>query len=150
MAKRLEEIVLDENSDNEDFTADMIFGHLDMLFEDVPFELIAGDSLSEKCRDKFENNPYDILHCEGTAGAIAESNTQFEDVDDISIVHFDFYNGFYTELSAIASGDHYKESGVPGRTMTVSIKMQCDVLLGKYGLGSIEQKEVNGSLDDYD
>jgi hypothetical protein len=34
--------------------------------------------------------------------------------------------------------------------MTVTIKMQCDVLLGKYGLGTIEQREVNGTMDDYD
>lgn len=150
LAKRLEKIVLDENSDNEDFTADMIFSHLEMLFDDIPLELITDDSLAERCRGKFESNPYDILHCEGTAGAIAESDTQFEEIDDINIVHFDFDNGFYTELSAVATGYHYRDSDVPGRVMTVTIKMQCDVLLGKYGLGTIEQREVNGTMDDYD
>lgn len=34
--------------------------------------------------------------------------------------------------------------------MTVSVKMQCDVLVGKYGLGSIKLGEVKGTLDNYD
>lgn len=150
LAKRLEQIVLDEDSDNEDFSADLIFNHIEMLFEDVPFKLIAGDNLAEECKAKFEMEPYDIFNDEGTSGAIAESDTSFEDVEDISIEHFYFDNGFYTELSANASGHHYKEEGVSGRSMTVSIIMQCDVLVGKFGLGPIEQGEVNGTLDGYD
>lgn len=149
LAKRFEQIVLDESLANEDFSAELIFNHIDMLFEDMPFELISGDSLAEKCRDEFERSPYDIFNDDGVAGAVADSNTHFEDVEDISIEDFHFDNGFYTELSANASGNHYKEAGVPGRSMTVSITMQCDVLVGKFGLGSIEQGKVKGSLDEY-
>jgi len=150
LAKRLEQIVLDEDSDNEDFSADLIFNHFEMLFEDGPFKLIAGDNLAEECKDEFERDPYDIFNGDGTSGAIAESDTVFDNIEDISIEKFDFNNGFYAELSANASGSHRKEEGVPGRSMTVSIIMQCDVLVGKFGLGSIEQVEVNGTLDDYD
>ncbi|WP_262253333.1 hypothetical protein [Pectobacterium polaris] len=150
LAKRLEQIVLDEDSDNEDFSADTIFNHFEILFDGVPFKLISGDHLAEECREEFENDPYDIFNDDGTSGAIAESNTLFENVEDITLNHFDFDNGFYAELSANASGEHYKEEGVPGRSMTVSIIMQCKVLVGKFGLGSIEKGEVNGTLDDYD
>lgn len=150
LAKRLEKIVLEENSANEDFSANMIFDHLEMLFEDVPFKLITGENLAEECREDFENNPYGIFDCDGVSGAIAESNTHFENIEDINIEQFDFNNGFYTELSANASGEHYKEAGVAGRSMSVLIKMQCDLLVGKYGLASIEQGEVTGTLDDYE
>lgn len=150
LAKRLEQIVLDEDSDNADFSADLIFNYFEMLFEDGPFKLIAGDNLAEECKDEFERDPYDIFNSDGTSGAIAESDTVFDNIEDISIEQFDFNNGFYAELSANASGSHRKEEGVPGRSMTVSIIMQCDVLVGKFGLGSIEQGKVSGTLDDYD
>lgn len=150
LAKRLEQIVLDEDSDNEDFSADLIFNHFEMLFEDVPFKLISGDNLAEECKVEFERDPYDILNSDGTSDAIAESDTLFDNIEDISIEHFDFDNGFYAELSANASGHHRKEEGVPSRSMTVSVTMQCAVLVGKFGLGSIDQGEGNGTLDDYD
>ncbi|MEE8729046.1 MAG: hypothetical protein SOI28_11950 [Rahnella inusitata] len=150
LAKRLEQIVLDESSDNEDFSADLIFDHFEMLFDEIPFKLITGDNLAEECKSEFENNPYDVFNCEGVSGAIAESNTVYDYVEDISIEHFDFDNGFYAELSANASGDHYREEGVSGRDMSISIKMQCEVLVGKFGLGPIEYGEINGSLDEYD
>jgi hypothetical protein len=150
LAKRLEQIVLDEDSENEDFSADMIFGHFEMLFEGEPFELVTGERLAEYAKEEIENDPHDILNCDGTSGAIAESDTIFEYVEDISIEHFDFGNGFYTELSVSASGEHRREKGVPGRSMTVSIKMECPLLVGKYGLGAIEQGNISGSLDEFD
>lgn len=150
LAKRLDEIVLKEKSNNEDFSADMIFGHLEMLFEEEPFKLISGYHLAEECKEEFENNRYDILNLDGVSGAIAESDTIFEDIEDINIEHFDFDKGFHTELSANASGYHYREEGVPGRSMSISVKMQCNVVVGQFGLASIEQGNVNGTLDDYD
>ncbi|HCR4091084.1 TPA: hypothetical protein OOF60_001118, partial [Citrobacter freundii] len=118
--------------------------------EKEPFKLISGDSLAEECRDEFENNPYDIFNHEGVSGAIAESNTHFDNIEDINIEYFDFNEGFHTELSANASGEHYREEGVPGRDMSISIKMQCNVLVGKFGLSSIEISDANGTLDEYD
>ncbi|EFO3988253.1 hypothetical protein DC949_18165 [Escherichia coli] len=150
LAKRLEQIVLDENSDNEDFSADLIFEHLEMLFEDIPFKLISGDHLAELCREEFENNPFNDFDGDGISGAIAESDTIYEDVDNIIVEHFDFNNGFYAELSANVSGQHYKEEDVPGRDMTVSVIMQCNVFAGKFGLGPIEQGEIKGTLNDMD
>ena len=148
LAKRLEQIVLDENSENEDFSADLIFDHLEMLFNDVPFKLIDGDNLAEECKEEFERYPFDIFDGDGVSGAIAESNTIFETVEDVNLESFNFDNGFYAEISANASGDHYREEGVLGRSMSVSITMQCDVLAGRFGLGSIEQGEINGTLDE--
>ena len=116
----------------------------------MPYKLISGDNLAEECREEFERSPYGIFDDNGVSGAIAESNTTFEEVDDINIEDFNFNNGFYAELSAYASGYHYREEGVPGRTMSISITMQCEVLVGKFGLGSIEQGKVSGTLDEFD
>lgn len=151
LARRLNLIALDDDSNNENFSADMIFEHLQMLFEEEPLILITGDSLAEKCLEEFENNPYYVLDHEGTSSAIAESSTYFENIDDIHIVDFDFDNGFSIGLSATASGKHYKDQDISGRTMTISIMMKCELLVGKYGLGSIEEDSVSGSLvDDWD
>ncbi|HBQ4308077.1 TPA: hypothetical protein L7244_004632, partial [Escherichia coli] len=150
LAKRLEQIVLEENSDNEDFSADLIFDHLDMLFDNIPFKLISGDHLAELCREEFEKNPFDAFDSDGVSGAIAESDTIFENIDDITVEQYYFNNGFYAELSANVSGQHYKEEDVSGRDMTVSVIMQCNVLVGKLGLGDIEQGEIKGTLSDID
>ncbi|EJD6401158.1 hypothetical protein M0H77_RS13360 [Providencia rettgeri] len=152
LARRLNLIVLDDDSNNEDFSADMIFEHLQMLFEKEPLILITGDSLAEKCMEEFGNDPYYVLDDDGASAAIAESNTIFENIDDISIdkFYFDSNNGFCVELLASASGSHYKEEDVSGRTMSISISIKYEILIGKYGLGSSETIDVNGSLDDYD
>ena len=132
----------------------MIFGHLEMLFEGEPFELVTADRLAEYSKEQIENNPYDIFNDDGTSGAIAESDTIFDYIEDITIEHSDFddelsNNCFIVELSANASGEHRKEQGVPGRAMTVLLKMKSNVLLGKYGLSSIEVSDIKGSLDSY-
>lgn len=150
LAKRLEEILLEEDSDNDDLSADMIFNHFETIFDNMPYVLISGDDLAEKCKEAFENNRYDVFQTEGLSGAIAESDTIFDEIEDISIEQFEFDNGFYTDLSANASGSHYKEEGVSGRSMSVLVQMKSSVLVGKFGLGSIEEGDISGSLDDYE
>jgi len=149
LANRLEQIVLDEDSENEDFSSDTIFGHFEMLFDGIPFKLISGDHLAEECKEAFENDPYDIFNGDGVSGAIAESDTIFDNVEDITLESYYLDNRFNAEISANANGHHIKEEDVSGRSMTVSIIMQCEVLVGKFGLSSIEQGEVKGSLDEY-
>lgn len=150
LAKRLEDILLEEDSDNENLSADMIFNHFEIIFDDLPYELISGNELAEKCKEAFENNRYDVFQTEGLSGAIAESDTIFDDIEDINIEQFEFDNGFYTDLSASASGSHYREEGVSGRSMSVLVQMKSSVLVGKFGLGPIEEGDVSGSLDDYE
>ncbi len=149
-ARRLEQIVLDQDSENEDLSADLIFEHLQMLFEGEPFELVNRNRLEEYSREKIENNPYDLLNGEGASGAIAESDTIFEEIDDIHVDSSTFDQGFSAKIIASASGEHRRESGIPGRTMTISVEMKCNVIVGKYGLGTIEEGQVIGSLDDFD
>lgn len=81
---------------------------------------------------------------------MADSDTIFEEIDDIAIEQFDFPDDFYTELSASASGVWRNEEDVPGRTISITNVMKCRLLLGKYGLGSIEQGDISGTLDEFD
>ncbi|MEZ9179849.1 hypothetical protein AB4129_07760 [Vibrio cyclitrophicus] len=147
LAKRLEQIVLSEESENEDLSADLIFDHLQMLFDGEPLELVTLDTLSEYSREEIENNPYDLLNDEGVSGAIADSDTYFEDIEDIQIQSSKFVNGFSSKIGASASGSHRRDSDVSGRTMSISIEMESNVIVGKYGLGSLEEGEVKGILD---
>lgn len=150
LAKGLEKIVLGEDSENEDLSADLIFDHLQMLFDGEPFELVTIDRLEEYSREEIENNPYDLLNEDGTSGAIADSDTIFEDIDDIHVESSNFDDGFTAEIRASASGSHRRESDVPGRTMSISIDMKSNVVVGRYGLSSIGIGEVTGTLDEYD
>lgn len=150
LAKRLEQIVLDEDSENEEFNADLLFGKLDELVISDKFELVSGETLAEYSKEIIENDPYEIFNGDGTSGAIAESDTIFEDVEDLIIEQFELDKAFYTVLSASASGEHRSGEGIPGRTMTLSIKMKCSLLVGKFGLGEIEIDDITGKLDDYD
>ncbi|USE69718.1 hypothetical protein CTT31_11525 [Pseudoalteromonas maricaloris] len=149
LASGLEKIVLEEDSENEDLTADLIFDHLQMLFEGEPFELVTIDSLEEYSKGEIENDPYGLLSGDGTSGAIAESDTIFEDIDDIHVESSNFDNGFTAKIGASASGSHRRESDVPGRTMSLSIEMKSNVVVGRYGLSSIEKGEVTAELDEY-
>lgn len=149
LAKKLELVVSDEESDNEDLSSDLIFDHLQMLFEDEPFKLVTEDSLAEYCREDVENNPYDLLNCEGLSGAIADSDTIPEYIDDIHIQKVTFDDDFVTIIGASASGTHRRESDVGGRTISISIEMGCKLLVGRFGLGAIEEFNVDGSLDEY-
>ncbi|HGS5723674.1 cell envelope integrity protein TolA [Vibrio diabolicus] len=152
LAKGLEQIVLDEDSENEDLSADLIFDHLQMLFEGEPFEIVTADRLEEYSREYIENNSYDLLNDDGTSGAITESDTIFDDIDDIHVESSSFRSGFgfTTKIMVSASGEHRRESGVPGRTMSISVEMLSNVVVGKHGLGMIEQGDIVGSLDDLD
>ena len=150
LAEGLERIILEENSENEDLSADLVFDHLLMLFTGEPFELVTLDKFEEYSREEIENNPYDLLHEEGVSSAIAMSDTIFEDISDIQVESSDFNNGFTANISASASGSHRKESNVGGRTISISINMKSNVVVGRNGLGSIEITEVTGTLDEYD
>lgn len=150
LAKKLEQIVQDSGSENEDFSADMIFSHFEMLFEEEPFKLVTDDGLAEYCREEIENDPSTVTESSAIATGNAEFDTIYDYVDDISIKNFGFDDGFCTDVSAIASGEHRREDGVPGRDLSVSVKLKCPVLIGKFGLGAIEVEDVTGSADEYD
>ena len=149
LAKNLEEIVSSENSDNEDLTSKMLFGHIKMVFEELPYVFANLNNLAERSVELCENNSYDLLENDGTLSAIAESDTIFDEVNVEGIGSSTFNNKFTAIINASASGSHRKDNDIPGRQMTIKAEVISSALIGKYGLGALEVVSVNGDLVDY-
>jgi hypothetical protein len=149
LARKLEKIVLSEQSDNEDLTSDLLFDHVLTVFEGLPYQLLSKEDLEEICVSFFEENRYSILEEEGVSGAIAESDTIFDEVEFGSVESVEFDDGVTAVIDASATGSHRKDAEIPGRTMSISIEIKSTVQVGKYALGAFEFVDVNGSLDDY-
>ncbi|CAM2929145.1 hypothetical protein [Moritella viscosa] len=152
LSKRLEDIVETENSENEDLSSDMLFDHISMTFDELPYDFINGDSLAEKVCELVSEDSYDLLNGDDLSGPIADSMTNYgngDGVEDVSLSSYDFDTDFIIELSANASGSHHSEHDVPGRTLDINIKAQCSPVIGKFGLKEHEIINVNGSLEDY-
>ncbi|QFG31703.1 hypothetical protein F6476_22265 [Pseudomonas umsongensis] len=149
LALKLEKVVLREKSENEDLTSDLLFDHVLTVFGDLPYKLLTKDDLEEICVSFFEDNRYAILEEEGVSGAIAESDTIFEEVELESVESVEFDDGINAVIDASARGSHRKDAEIPGRSMSISIEVKSTVQVGKYALGAFEFVEVNGSLDDF-
>jgi len=148
LARKFEEIVVDEQSDNEDLSSDLIFDHVLTMFEDLPINLVTSDELKEICSDFFEKHCYDILQHEGVSGAIAISDTIFEDVEFESVESVAVDGGLSAILAASATGSHRRDTDIPGRDMTIEIEMRSILHLGKYAFGALEFARIEGTLDD--
>lgn len=148
LASRLESIVADEQLSSKTLTPDMLFDHILMLFDDLPYSFVDLDALEEKCIEFFEDNRYSLLEHEGVSSAIAESDTIFDDVTLDFVRTVAFENGFSAKLQAEAQGSHRRDSSIPGRTMFLDIEIKSRLQVGKQALGAFEFNYVHGSLDD--
>lgn len=148
LASRLETIISDEPFSGKYLTSEMLFEHIVLVFDDLPYYFVDLDALEEKCVEFFEEHKYSVLDHEGVSGAIAESDTIFDEVtlDSMKIVAFD--RGFSAKLQADAQGSHRRDSSVSGRTMTIKIEIASRLQIGKRALGAFEFHDVHGSLDD--
>lgn len=148
LARKLEEIVINEQSENEDLSSDLLFDHVLTMFENLPIRLVASEELEEICSDYFDNNNYDILQHEGVSGAIAISDSFFEDVE-FETIDCGWFDGKLSALIiASATGGHRKDNDIPGRDMTIEIEVQSTLKLGRYAFGALEFSRVKGTLRD--
>lgn len=149
LAKKLEEIILEENSNNEDLTSDMLFDHIRMVFDELPYVLANIDELAQLSLELCENDSYSLLENNGTSGAMADSDTIYEEVYIEGIDSSKFDRKFTAFINASASGSHRKEYDIPGRDMKIKAEIISSALVGKYALGELEIESVNGGLVDY-
>jgi hypothetical protein len=149
LAKKLEEIISDENSNNEDLTSDMLFDHIKMVFDELPYEFSTIDELAQLSLELCENDSYSLLENDGTSSAMAESDTTYDEVYIEGIDSSKFDGKFTAFINASASGSHRKEGDIPGREMKIKAEIISSVLLGKYALGELEIESVHGGLVDY-
>ncbi len=148
LAKKLEEIISDENSNNEDLTSDMLFDHIKMVFDELPYEFVTIDELAQLSLELCENDSYSLLENDGTSGAMAESDTTYDEVYIEGIDSSKFDEKFTAFINASASGSHRKEYDIPGRDMTIKAEVISSALIGKYALGELEIESVHGGLVD--
>lgn len=148
LASRLESVISDEQIIGINLTSEALFDCIILMFDDLPYCFVDLDTLEEKCAEFFEEHNYSILEHEGVSGAIAESDTIFDEVtlDSINTVAFD--RGFSAKLQADAQGSHRRDSSISGRTMTIEIEITSRLQVGKRALGAFEFHDVHGSLDD--
>jgi hypothetical protein len=66
LAKKLEEIISEENSNNEDLTSDMLFDHIRMVFDELPYAFANIDDLAQLSFELCENDRYSLLENDGT------------------------------------------------------------------------------------
>jgi hypothetical protein len=149
LAKKLENIVSNESSDNEDLTSEMLFDHIRMVFEELPYRFVDLDTLTQLSVEFCENDTIALLENDGTYGAIAESDSTFDEVEIEGAESSNFDDGFIAFINASASGSHKKDSEIGGRDMSITAVINSPVLLGKYALGELEIDTVNGNLVDY-
>lgn len=148
LAKNLDGICELENSDNEDLSSDLIFDHIQMLFESLPFNLLSQDILAEEISERINENSYDLLMGEELSGAMAETDTAFDEIE-LLVDDYNFNTSFNVELSGYVSGSHRKEAGVPGRDITVGVEAKCQPVMGCLGLQDYEL-DVSGEPENYE
>ncbi len=149
LAKRLEGVVSEEETENEDLTSEMLFEHIRMVFEQLPYKFVDLDELTQLSVELCENDSFSLLDYEGTASSQAESDTDYDDVYVEGAENAEFINGFAANINASASGSHRKESDIPGRDMSISVQVTSSVVVGKYALGPLKLLYVHGGLVDY-
>lgn len=148
LAKKLDSICELEDSKNEDLSSDLIFDHIQMLFDNLPFKLVSEDSLAEEISERVNEDSHDFLMGDELSGPMAETDTIFDEIE-LSVEDYNFNTSFDVKLSGYASGSHRRESDVPGRDITVSVEAKCQPVMGYLGLQDYELT-VNGTPRDYD
>jgi hypothetical protein len=148
LASSLEKIVSDEHSENEDINSETLFDHAISVCEKFGLKTIAKDDAEDIAREFAENHKYDLLNGEELSGAMAESDTIYDDVQIEDIESFDFLEGIKIIFSGTASGSHRKESDVPGRDINFSMEVKNNLLIGTRALGEFEIGEISGGLDE--
>jgi hypothetical protein len=149
LAKKLEGIISDGNSNNEDLTSEMLFDHIKLIFDELPYEFSTIDELAQLSLELCENDSYSLLEKDGVSGAMADSDTIFDEVHVEGIVSSNFDEKFTAFINASASGSHRREDDIPGRDMTIEAEIISSVLVGKYALGELKIESVIGVLVDY-
>ena len=146
LAKSIEQIVMDEQSMNEDLTEDLIFDHLYHLFDGGTCELISAENLAERLAEDIDINSHELLQAEELSGPMADTDTQFDEIhlspSKASLIH---PLGFEIEMRGYASGKHRNDRNIKGQELKVFVRAICKPVLGKFGLKDYEFDEISGS-----
>ncbi|MGS0534491.1 hypothetical protein [Pseudoalteromonas sp. SaAl2] len=131
----LQEIIDEEEL--EDVDSEWLLGHLELIFEKLPYELILDETLAHRIGEEVNINSHELLQEEGVTAGMAETDTFFDEVDELEINDFVYdqkNKKFFVKLSGTASGEHRREAEVPGQSIDIFVEAYCEALVGSYGL----------------
>ena len=148
-ALKLENIVQDEGTRNENLDAEILFDHVISMFESFTFKLVSKKEIEELCREVCEKMRYDLLDSGELSGPIAQSDTIYDEVEIGDLEDIRFENGLSVTFSGSASGSHRREYDVSGRDIEFSVEIIGDLIIGTTGLGELKRGEVSAELADY-
>lgn len=130
-----------ESEGIEDYDSDWLIGHLEMIFDNLPYELIYADTLAQKIYEEIEIDRFSLLQHDGVSGGMAETDTIFDEVDEIILDKYEYNtkdNTFIVTLSGSASGYHRSDADMGGQGINLFIKATCSALIGRFGLSNYE------------
>ena len=125
-----------DDEEIKDFDSEWLIGHLEMIFDQLPYELIYEESLAENIYESIDCNSYELLQEDGVISGMAETDTIFEEVNELEVEDYNFDQDkgkFIVKLFGSASGPHRKESDVPGQGIDIKIRATCNAIIGKFG-----------------
>jgi hypothetical protein len=126
-----------EDEEIEEYDSEWLIGHLELIFDELPYELIYPETLGEKVYEKIEGNSLELLQEDGVIDGMAETETIFDEVNEVVLDKYEYnYEDrvFIVYLSGSASGSHRKDSEVSGQGIEISVEAKCRAIIGRYGL----------------
>lgn len=151
LTEKFTKILMDENISGHD--SEWLIGHVQMVFDDLPYEFIYEKTLAERIHELIDINSMAILEEDAVNSTMAETDTIFDEVyvePPVSYGMDESGGSFMIELSGGANGEHRKESDIRGQGIVFSMKAKCPVLIGKFGLGEYELVIINSSVEYYE
>lgn len=150
LAQNLEKVVVSEQSENPDFTTELLFDHLQSIFDKLPCRLLRKSDLGDVWEEFFEEHRYSILQMEELSGTIAESDTIFDEVEFEGVSNIESDGDISAEIDMSASGSHRRDHEVPGQGMSISMRVVSTPQVGTKAFGAFEIISVDSSLDQFD
>lgn len=121
----------------ESYDSEWLIGHLEIVFDSLPYKLIYPETLAEDIREEIDCTSSDLLQNEGLSAGMADANAYFEEVDEIILGDYGYDDDnevFIVKLNGSASGAHRKEHDMPGPGIDIFIEASCRAIIGRYGL----------------
>lgn len=149
LSKEFKLILDDEDIDHDEYESEWLIGHVEMVFEGLPYEFIYEDRLADSVYEAVETDRYSLDQEEVFASAQAETDSI---IDEINLYDksYDFSgDAFVVEIKGSGSGYHRKESGMPGRGVDFTLEAALPVKWGLYGLADYELTMVSASPEDF-
>lgn len=148
LVKRLTEVCEAEVNTDDKLDPDVVFDHIQSLFEDLHCDFLSMDGLVEAISMYVDEDTYNILYSDELSGPMAETDTIFERLE-LVVTDYEFKEDFSVHFHGYASGHHRKEEDMSGRDLEVNLTAIAKPILGSFGFGELEY-EIGGMPREYE